>query len=250
MLAQTSGGQWYNESVSVTDTHTFSVNLVNQALFSYSHTDGAFVPIQPTKSLVDLGAKYYNDPIYKWQISLSGYFGIDTADTNNFPRRESQFVDTLRWTHGKNQITFGGDFSRGHNDAINNFRANGQWAFGGTSLFTNDGLADFMIGRYNTLTQGMGEYKNTNVTHLGMFFQDSIKLTRRFTIDAGVRWEPFFPFTDKNGKLAVWSPGTTVPALCQRAAGRPLCRRPWSCRLRQSLRRGATSHPGSDSPGT
>jgi outer membrane receptor protein involved in Fe transport len=207
VLAQTSGGQWYNESVSVTDTHTFSVNLVNQALFSFSHTDGAFVPIQPTKSLVQLGAKYYNDPIYKWQISVSGYFGIDTADTNNFPRRERQFVDTVRWTHGKHQITFGGDYSRGRNDAINNFRANGQWAFGGTSLFTNDGLADFMIGRYNSLTQGVGEYKNTNVTHLGMFFQDSIKLTRRFTIDAGARWEPFFPFTDNNGKLAVWSPG-------------------------------------------
>ena len=167
VLAQTSGGQWYNESVSVTDTHIFSANLVNQALFSFNHTDGAFVPIQPTKSLLDLGAKYSNAAIYKWQIAVSGYFSIDTADTNNFPRRERQFVDTLRWTHGKHQITFGGDYSRGYNDAINNFRANGQWAFGGTSLFTNDGLADFIIGRFNTLTQGVGEYKNTSETHLG-----------------------------------------------------------------------------------
>lgn len=207
VLAQTSGGKWYNESVSITDTHTFSPTIVNQALFSFSHTDGAFQPIQPTKSLVDLGAKYSNAAIYKWQISISGYFNIDTADTNNFPRRERQFVDTVRWSHGKHQITFGGDYSRGHNDAINNFRANGQWAFGGTSLFTNDGLADFLIGRFNTLTQGVGEYKNTNVTHLGLFFQDSIKLTRRLTIDVGMRWEPFFPFTDDNGKLAVWRPG-------------------------------------------
>ena len=152
-------------------------------------------------------AKYSNAAIYKWQIAITGYFSIDTADTNNFPRREHQFLDTLRWTHGKHQITFGGDYSRGYNDAINNFRANGQWAFGGTSLFTNDGLADFLIGRFNTLTQGIGEYKNTRETHLGMFFQDSIKLTRRFTMDAGMRWEPFFPFTDDNGKLAVWSPG-------------------------------------------
>ncbi len=207
VLAQYSGGQWYNESVSVTDTHTFSPTIVNQALFSFNHTDGAFVPIQPTKSLVDLGAKYSNAPIYKWQIAVTGYFSIDTADTNNFPRREYQFVDTLRWTLGKHQITFGGDYSRGFNDAINNYRANGVWAFGGTSLFTNDGLADFIIGRFNNLTQGIGEYKNTRETHLGMFLQDSIKLTRRFTVDAGIRWEPFFPFTDDNGKLAVWSPG-------------------------------------------
>lgn len=207
VLAQYSGGQWFNESVSVSDSHTFTPNLVNQALYSFGHTDGAFKPIQPTKSLVDLGAKYSNDPIYKWQIAISGYFNIDTADTNRFPRGEQQFVDTLRWTRGKHQITFGGDYSRGYNDAINNFRANGQWAFGGTSLFTNDGLADFLIGRFNSITQGMGEYKNTKAKHLGMFFQDSMKLSRRFTLDAGVRWEPFFPFTDDNGKLALWSPG-------------------------------------------
>ena len=207
VLAQTSGGQWYNESVSITDTHTITSNLVNQALFSFSRTDGSFVPIQPSKSLVDLGAKYSNAPIYKWQINVSGYFNIDTGDTNHFPRRERQFVDTLRWTRGKHQITFGGDYSRGGNDAINNFRANGQWAFGGTSLFTNDGLADFLIGRFNTLTQGIGEYKTTKVTHLGLFFQDSMKVSKRLTFDFGVRWEPFFPFTDSNGKLAVWKPG-------------------------------------------
>ena len=180
---------------------------------------------------------------------LSGYFGIDTADTNNFPRRERQFVDTVRWTHGKHQITFGGDYSRGRNDAINNFRANGQWAFGGTSLFTNDGLADFMIGRYNSLTQGVGEYKNTNVTHLGMFFQDSIKLTRRFTIDAGARWEPFFPFTDNNGKLAVWSPGQQSNATPMRRWVSFMWAIPGSL-TPQSLGPGATSRLDSGSPGT
>src|SRR6516225_9134545 len=41
---------------------------------------------------------------------------------------------------------------------------------------------------------------------------------RRFTIDAGARWEPFFPFTDNNGKLAVWSPGQQS----QRYANAPL----------------------------
>jgi hypothetical protein len=56
------------------------------------------------------------------------------------------------------------------------------------------------------LLQGQGEYKNTNVYHLGMFFQDSMKLTRRFTFDAGVRFEPFLPFTDENNKIAVWRP--------------------------------------------
>ena len=102
---------------------------------------------------------------------------------------------------------FGGDFSRGRNDIINNFRANGQWDFNGSAPFTTDSLADFVVGKYNSLLQGQGEYKNTNVTHLGMFFQDSFKVSRRLTIDLGARWEPFFPFTDENGKITVWNPG-------------------------------------------
>ncbi len=206
VLERNSGGEWFNESVSVTDTHTFSPTMVNQVLFGFTHTDGAFIPPQPTKSLVDLGAKYYNDPIYKWQIDIAGYFGIDTADTNRFPRKEWQIVDTLRWSHGKHELTFGGDYSRGRNDVINNFRANGQWSFNGSAPFTSDSLADFMIGRYNSLLQGQGEYKNTNVFHLGMFAQDSIKVSRRLTLNVGVRWEPFLPFTDENNKIAVWRP--------------------------------------------
>jgi outer membrane receptor protein involved in Fe transport len=206
VLENTAGGQWFNESVSITDTHTISPTMVNQLLFGFNHTDGAFLPIQPTRSLVDLGIKYYQDPLYKWQINVAGYFNINTSDTNRFPRKEWQFVDTLRWTRGKHQLSLGGDFSRGRNDIINNFRANGQWDFNGSSPFTTDSLADFIVGKYNSLQQGQGEYKNTNVTHLGVFAQDSIKVARRFTIDAGVRWEPFIPFTDENNKITVWRP--------------------------------------------
>ena len=102
LLEQTSGGKWFNESVSITDTHTLSPRLLNQALFSINRTDGYFRPIAPSRPLADLGIKYYNDPIIKWDVNIAGFFRINTGDTNGFPRREIQFVDTLRWTLGKN----------------------------------------------------------------------------------------------------------------------------------------------------
>ena len=221
VLAQTSGGNWYNESVSITDTHTFTPNLVNQALFSFNHTDGAFVPIQPTRASSDLGAKYSNAAIYKWQIAVSGYFSIDTADTNNFPRRERQFVDTRAldarqapdhvrrrlqpWTQRRDQ-----QFPR-------------QWAVG---VWRDLAVHKRRIGRLHHWPVQHPDARRRRIQEhqrdpLGMFFQDSIKLTRRFTIDAGVRWEPFFPFTDDNGKLAVWSPGREVHTLSRM--------RRWAC---------------------
>ena len=113
VLEQTSGGQWFNNSISITDTHTISPTLVNQALFSINRTDGKFVPPQPDKSLASLGLKYYNDPIIKWDIDIAGYFRINPGDTNAFPRREFQYLDTLRWTKGKHSLTFGGEYGQG-----------------------------------------------------------------------------------------------------------------------------------------
>ncbi len=206
VLEQTSGGQWFNNSISFTDTHTLSPSLVNQALFSINRTDGKFVPPQPDKSLASLGLKYYNDPIIKWDIDIAGYFRINTGDTNAFPRREYQYLDTLRWTKGKHNLTFGGEYGHGGNDIINNFRANGQWSFNGAAPFTSDGLADFMLGSFNSLTQGIGEYKQTRFRRIGLFVQDSLKVSKRLTLDVGARWEPFFPFTDTLDKLAAWRP--------------------------------------------
>ncbi|MBY0505663.1 MAG: carboxypeptidase regulatory-like domain-containing protein [Bryobacteraceae bacterium] len=207
LLEQTSGGKWFNESISITDTHTLSPRLLNQALFSFNRTNGYFTPPQPTRSLADLGIKYYNDPIIKWDVNIAGFFRINTGDTNGFPRRELQFVDTLRWTLGKHNLTFGGEYGRGRNDIVNNFRANGVWDFNGAAPFSGDSLGDFLLGKFNSLTQGIGEYKNTRFHRLGLFVQDSFKVHRRLTLDAGVRWEPFFPFTDELDRVAVWQPG-------------------------------------------
>ncbi|HET8548687.1 MAG TPA: carboxypeptidase regulatory-like domain-containing protein [Bryobacteraceae bacterium] len=208
-LENTVGRTWLNRSTSLTDTHVFSPNFANQALFSFNRTDGNNIPIYPENAIADLGSKYYNDKMPQWHVTVVGYFDtLNTGDTNRFLRDEYQFIDTVRWTHGRHQLTLGGDYGRGIGDVVNNFRANGQWNFNGSSApFTGDSLADFLIGRFNTLTQGIGEYKMTRFHRLSLFAQDAFRMTRRFTLDFGVRWEPFFPFTDVDGKLAVWRPG-------------------------------------------
>lgn len=207
-LEQTTGRTWLNRSVSLTDTHAFNANITNQALFSFNRTDGWNIPIYPDNGITSLGSRYYNDDKPQWHVTVAGYFGtLNTGDTNRFLRDEYQFVDTVRWTKGKHQITIGGEYGRGIGNVDNNFRANGQWNFNGAAPFTGDALADFLIGRFNTLQQGVGEYKMTRFHRVSAFVQDSMRLSRRFTLDLGVRWEPFLNFTDADGKLAVYRPG-------------------------------------------
>lgn len=208
-LENVTGHTWLNRSATATDTHIFSPTLTNEVMFGFNRTDNLNVPIYPAKSLADLGAKVANDNMTQVYIVMNGYWNtLNTGDTNSFTRDEYQALDTMRWSHGQHQLSLGFEYNRGVDTVINNFRSNGQFSFnGGSAPFTGDSFADFLIGKYFTLTQGAGEYRDTRINRVAAFAQDSYKVTQRFTLDLGVRWEPFLPYTDLNGKIAVWKPG-------------------------------------------
>jgi hypothetical protein len=206
-FASLPGAIWRNTSVMASDTQTISPTVVNSTLFSYNRTNNVNTPIYPPKGLADLGANMYNDKTPEIYLQVDGYFLLDTNDTNTFLREEYQLNDTLRWSKGRHQITFGGDWGHGVGNILNDYRANGYFTFDGAAPFTGDALADFMIGKFYNLQQAAGEYKDTRFNIVDIFAQDSIRLTPRLTLDIGLRWDPFFPYTDANGKIAAYRPG-------------------------------------------
>jgi hypothetical protein len=206
-FASLPGAVWRNTSVMATDTQTISPTLLNTTLFSFNRTNNTNAPIYPSKGLSQLGANLYNDKTPEIYLQVDGYFLLDTNDTNTFLRQEYQFNDTLRWTKGRHQITMGGEYGHGQGDIVNDYRANGYFTFDAAAPFTGDALADFMIGKFYNLQQAAGEYKNTRFNIMSMFVQDSVRLTPRLTLDIGLRWDPFFPYTDVNGKIAAYYPG-------------------------------------------
>ncbi len=207
-LEQTTGRTWLNRSINLTDTHTFGASVMNQVMFAFTRMDGHNEPILPAASIASLGSNYYNDPKPQWHVTVAGYFGtLNTGDANVFLRDEYTFTDTLRVTTGRHSFAFGGEIGRGIGDVRNNFRASGQWNFNGSAPFTGDSLADFMLGRFNSLRQGIGEYRDTRFDRYALFAQDEWKMARNFTLNLGVRWEPFLPYSDLENRLAVWRPG-------------------------------------------
>jgi hypothetical protein len=202
------GRTWLNRSINVTDTHVFGPRVINQFMFAFTRMDGNNVPTLPSASIASLGANLFNDDKPQWHVTVAGYFGtLNTGDTNTFLRDEFTISDTVRITTGRHTFAFGGEIGRGIGDVRNNFRANGQWNFNGVAPFTSDSLADFMVGQFNTLVQGIGEYRDTRFNRYVLFAQDEWKATRRLNINLGIRWEPFLPYWDLEDRLAVWRPG-------------------------------------------
>lgn len=205
-LASGFGRTWKNTIIALNDTHVFSPRLINNTVFTYNKTDNANTHVYPP-SLQSLGANYFNDANPQIHLTVNNLFQINTGDTNTFARKEYQIANTTRMTLDRHYISAGGDYSYGTNDIVNNFRANGQITFANTAGFTGNGLADFLLGKFATFTQGVGEYKSTIVHSPGFFVQDDFRASKRLTLNLGLRWDPFIPYTDANNKIAGYRAG-------------------------------------------
>lgn len=72
---------------------------------------------------------------------------------------------------------------------------------------TGNGGSDFLTGSIDNFTQGAGEYNQTRQTSWVPYVQDTVRLKPNLTLNAGVRWEPYFPASVTGGRIPVFPPG-------------------------------------------
>jgi carboxypeptidase family protein/TonB-dependent receptor-like protein len=206
ILSSAFGRTWQNTVASVNDTYILSPNLLNNVVVTFNRTNNVNFQIYPP-DYSTLGINAYNDKTPQWFFDVAGYFGINSGDTNTFLRNEIQFMDTVRWTKGRHELATGVDYSYGQGDTVNNFRANGRFSFSNAAGFSGDSLADFYLGKFSQFQQAIGEYKNTRMHFLATFVQDTFRVSRQVTLNLGLRWDPFFPYTDVTNRLGCYRPG-------------------------------------------
>ena len=68
-------------------------------------------------------------------------------------------------------------------------------------------MADFVVGAVTNFIQGGGLFLNFTGVNWSAFIQDDWKATRRLTISAGLRWDPWIPSKDSLGRVACFEPG-------------------------------------------
>jgi Carboxypeptidase regulatory-like domain/TonB-dependent Receptor Plug Domain len=196
---------WRNTSYVGDAQWIISPTLLNQTIIGYNKTDGPASHVYPEKNWNDLGIPLTLDQYTQYYVVFQSISNINTGDTNNFIRDETQFGNTTRWTKGRHSMAFGGEYHYARGDVVNNYRAQSRFYFTRAAGYTGYDVADFLVGRFGEFIQGVGEFKNTRFQFFNFFFSDSIKISPRLTLDLGVRWEPFLPNTDTLDKLAVWA---------------------------------------------
>jgi hypothetical protein len=175
--------------------HTFVISpaLVNSVRIAANRTNIVKIPDQ-YKSFADLGANATPAGGENIAVTTTSAFTIGggaaaPGKSHNGPLWT--LGDDFNWVKGSHQITFGGSI---YHQQLN------YWSGGGvnaTGLATFDGsvtglpMADFMLGRFVSWSQGTLYGFYSRQFYQSLYIQDSWKITPRLTANYGVRWEPY-----------------------------------------------------------
>jgi outer membrane receptor protein involved in Fe transport len=139
-------------------------------------------------------------------VSVTDGFSIGTGHRGVFDRGDYTVREVVTSIRGNHEFRFGGEAVRVHNPITNTFQMMGIFTFNGQ--LTGNGLADFMVGRASEFRQGGGEFKDLRGTRWSLFTQDNWRVSNRLTLNLGVRWDPYLPYYDRQGRVICFQPNS------------------------------------------
>jgi hypothetical protein len=211
----------------LSDTETFSSNLVGEFRFGYTRSVIKLTPLSVGFDITSLGLPQYlkaaaADAIFP-RINISDFtaVGPDRAshdvDAENTPEAQAHFT----WLKGSHAIKTGLDvlFCQ-----FNTFRPDypsGTFTFSRVytqgpdpataSATAGYGLASAMLGAPDSGQFTIGPSLALLQTSYNWYLQDDWRISRNLTLNLGVRFEYQTPFKERYNHLAYFDPNATEP---------------------------------------
>jgi len=193
-------------------THTFSPGMLNEFRFAANRT-----------------ATLQNSPTDKTTPSALGFTNVSPDDpkgaappiiyTNGFNLGPSpqgpttlhdatfEWADNYTWTRDRHELKFGADISRIRQNFHYDYYNNGSYDFT-FGDFTGDETADFVAGFWDNYFQFSKATYGIRTGAIGLYAQDTWKITKRLTLNYGLRWDYFMPLSDVQNNILGFFPGT------------------------------------------
>ena len=200
-------------------THTLTPNLVNDFRVGRNRLDTNnlnYFTVNGQKTAgTDLGitgfngdTKYNNPGIP--EFTVNGFNGLGNASSDWYQADSTyQLSEQLSWSHGKHNIVAGLEFRRlaTSREATNSPR--GGFTFNGA--LTGYAPADFFLGLPQSFsTPGPEVHGHVVGWRDGFFVQDKFQVSRKLTLNYGLRYElPTVPYT-VNGNATILNPTQTA----------------------------------------
>jgi hypothetical protein len=137
-------------------------------------------------------------------VIFNGYtMGVDV--TSLFQAENTfEVADDASRTMGRHVVSVGVDF---HAEQINTHPTvydNGSFSFTGSE--TGSDFADFLLGIDSSYTQGQGQKFYNRNHYVGVYAQDSWRVSPQVTLNYGLRWDVLPPWSEKYNQLLTLNP--------------------------------------------
>ncbi len=194
-------------------------NQTNEARFGWNRYRNGFFPADasvfgnPETSLhLNNGVTSSNDyglPTIRFG-QLSNLGSSPYSNPRNRVDTNWQFFDNYSWTFGKHNVKAGYEFRRTSVASFNDFSTRGILVFNNLSDMLTGTLASTVL--YSSRQQVGDTNRNAMQNSDGLYVQDTIRLTNRLTMNAGLRWDYFGVIHEKNGLLSAYDPAVGIVA--------------------------------------
>lgn len=203
-------------------THVFSPTLINdfRVGFNRFRVDYTLAGTTPTENLgVELGVANANPNAFQTGLPIfspAGYLGIGMSRSLPILRRENTFeeLDNMTWTRGKHTFKFGADVRRRQITEYQTNRGNGRFNFSGgftaqPGVASGDAIASMLLG-YPTLYEQdyLLVWPGMRGIETGMYFADDWRFSSKLTLNIGMRWEYYSPYSEVGNRWANFNPAT------------------------------------------
>ena len=207
--------------LSIQDIHIFSPKLLNETRAGYNFVRNNSFPQEPIKDS-DVGIRRSNAdsfpglpliriaPNARGLTFGTGFANIDLQATHH----SATLADVVSIMRGSHTIRAGVEVLHYQATIALNFFRRGQIDF--------NNFTDFLSGTANVSFLGSGiNDRNLRTTDYGFFLQDDWKLSPRWTINLGLRYELNLPFYDTRGRISTFDPSLYKPRMVVNNLGLP-----------------------------
>ena len=192
-------------SLTAGDTRVFGANMVNSFRIAWNRTNSHY-HLEPFFGAEDLGIKgFHNYVPGVMALAINGAFTTASGGSVYFQADTDvyQLSDDLTMVRGSHQLAVGTSVTYGTHLTEDGQRGVGLWTFDGS--ITGSGLSDFLTGRLVRLEHARPGVLDLNMWYLGAYAQDTWRANSRLTLNAGIRWEPFFGQNVRNNAVSNFS---------------------------------------------
>jgi hypothetical protein len=207
------------QNFNLSETHTFGPRFLNTLQFNFNRQRSSMLnPFAFQEDVAgDLGIRGVSSNPFDWGLPLlqfTNFTGLNDVIPSLTRNQTLRWFDFVILSTGKHNLRFGGELRRVQLNTLTDPDARGTFTFSGftTSDFTAGGFpvpgtgfdfADFLLGLPQATSVRFGTSSNYFRSWVySLFGQDDWRLSSRLTLNYGLRYEYFLPFTEKYGHLS------------------------------------------------